>query len=329
MKDFLAATTVVLSKACIGLLCLMAWMPAWSQGFPTKPVRIVIPNAAGGGSDVVARIVSPKLTEQLGQQVLIDNRGGAAGAIGTEFVIKSPPDGYTLYLGTLGNFSVNPSLYEKLPYDISRDLVPVTTLVNVPYFLFVNAALPVKSVPELIAYARARPGQVFYSSAGNGSAQHLAGELFQAITGVKLVHVPYKGGGPAMTDLIGGQVQMTFSSGLSGFPQVKAGRIRALAATAAKRSTIYPDVPSLAESLPGFEFRNWIALAAPTGTPPVIINRLNSDVVRAVTLPEVRSSLAVQGAEPIADTAEESANFIKAETAKWSKIVKDTGMKPD
>lgn len=329
MKSDWADRAVVLSKMGIGLLFLMGGMSAWSQAFPTKPVRIVIPNAAGGGSDVVARIVSPKLTELLGQPVLIDNRGGAAGVIGTELVIKSPPDGYTLYLGTLGNFSVNPSLYEKLPYDISRDLIPVTTMVNVPYFLFVHAALPVKSVQELIAYARSRPGQLFYSSAGNGSAQHLAGELFQSVTGVKLAHVPYKGGGPAMTDLIGGQVQLTFSSGLSGFPQVKAGRIRALAATASKRSTTYPDVPSLSESLPGFEFRNWIALAAPTGTPPAIINKLNSEVVKAVTLPEIRTSLATQGAEPIADSAEESAAFIKAETAKWSKIVKETGMKPD
>ena len=318
-----------LPGVCVGFLFLIASLPVWSQAYPAKPVRIIIPNAAGGGSDIVARIVTPKLTEQLGQQILIDNRGGAGGIIGTDMAAKSAPDGYILYLGTLGNFSVNPSLYASLPYDIARDLTPITTMVNVPYFLFVNAALPAKSVEDLIAYAKTRPGQIFYSSAGNGSAQHLAGELFQSDTGLKLAHIPYKGGGPAMIDLIGGQVQLTFSSGLSGFPQVKAGKIRVLAATASKRSSIYPDVPSLSETLPGFDFRNWIALAAPTGTPPAIISRLNTEVVRIVRMPDIRASLATQGAEPIADTAEESNVFIKAETAKWSKIVRQTGMKPD
>jgi tripartite-type tricarboxylate transporter receptor subunit TctC len=328
MKHKLNAVPRILA-ACFALACLTAGSPAWSQPYPAKPVRVYVPFPAGGGTDIVARILMQKMSENLGQQFLIDNRGGAGGVLGTSLAAKSPADGYTLFMGTMGNFSVNPSLYPKLPFDIARDFVPITVAVNVPYFLFAHPALPVSSVKELIALAKSRPGQILYASSGNGSAPHLAGALFESVAGVTMVHIPYKGGAQSWTDLIGGQVQLGFYGGLQGFPQAKVGKVKILAALAAKRSSLLPNVPTIGETLPGFDFTNWMAVAAPAGTPKEIVARLHSEIVKVMNTPEIREHMAQQGAEPIGNTPEQAAAFIKAETVKWARIVKQANVKSE
>ncbi len=311
------------------------WFVVWpgaaalAQSYPAKPIRIVVPYLAGGAADVVARLVAQKMTESLGQTVLVDNRAGGAANIGSDFVAKSPPDGYTLLMGSPANV-VNVSLFAKMPYDILKDLAPVTLMGTSANILIVHPSLPVKSVKELIAFAKARPGQLTYASSGNASSNHLSGELFRSLAHVDLVHVPYKGGGPAITDLLGGQVTMYFSSLPGALPFVHSGKLHALGVTSAKRAAAAPELPTIAEAgLPGYAFVAWHALLAPAGTPQAVIDKLNAEVVRIVTSPDTKSRLENQGVDVVGGTPAGLAAFLREEIAKCAKLVKLAGIKVD
>jgi tripartite-type tricarboxylate transporter receptor subunit TctC len=297
--------------------------------YPTKPVRLVVPFPAAGTTDIIARATAQKLSEAWGQQVIVDNRPGAAGNIGSELVAKSAPDGYTLLMGTVGTHAINPSLYAKMPYDHVKDFAPVILVAGVPNVLVVNPELPVKSVPELIAYAKANPGKLNFASSGSGTSIHLSGELFKAMTGVQMTHVPYKGSAPALTDLVGGQVQLMFDNLPSSLAFIKAGKLRAIAVTSKARAAALPDVPTVAESIPGFEASSWFGILAPAGTPPDIIARINGEVTRWLATPEAKDKLTAQGANVAGGSPQDFAKHIQAETAKWAKVVKDSGAKVD
>ncbi len=299
------------------------------QAYPGKPIRLIVAQSAGGNADIVARAVGQKLGAALGQQLVIDNRGGGGGIIAAEMVVKAPPDGYTLLLVSSA-FGVMPSLHKKLPYDPLKDLAPITLVVSAPNILLVHPAQPVKSVRELIAYANANPGKINFGSSGNGGSTHLAGELFKMMAGVEIVHVPYKGAAAALVDLIAGNVQMMFASLPSAIAHVRAGRLRALAVTGAKRSAALPELPTVAETgLPDFETSAWQGIFAPAATPRAIITRLNREVARAVSLPDLKDRLTTEGAEPVANTPEEFAAYLKRELAKWAKVVKAAGIRAD
>ena len=277
---------------------------AIAQDFPARSVRLIVPQSAGGGADILARTVGQKLSEAWGQPVVIDNRPGAAGIIGTEAVAKAAPDGYTLLMGAISTHAINPSLYKTLSYDPVKDFAPVTMVATAPLLVVVHPSLPVNSTQELIALAKAKPGQLFFASAGSGNSAHLAGELFKTMANVDLVHVPYKGATPAETDLIGGQVSVMFSSILSALPHAKAGKMKALAVTSARRSSIAPDLPTVAESgVPGYDVNPWYGLFAPAGTPRAIVERINRDVARILAQPDVRQRFATLGAEPAGNIA--------------------------
>jgi len=298
--------------------------------YPTKPIRIVVPFPAGGTTDILARAVGQKLTETNGQPVLIDNRPGAGGNIGAELVAKSPPDGYTLLMGTVGTHAINPSLYAKMPYDHQKDFAPVILVAGVPNVLVINPSVPANSVQELIAYGKANPGKLNFASSGSGTSIHLAGELFKTMSGVQMTHIPYKGSAPAIADLLGGQVQIMFDNLPSALPQIKAGKLKALAVTSAQRATALPDVPTIAEAgLPGFEASSWFGLLAPAGTPKEVIAKLNTEVAKWLASPEAREKLAAQGAIAAGKTPEDFTQHIVAETAKWQKVVKESGAKVD
>jgi len=301
-----------------------------AQGaYPNKPIRMIVPYPPGGPTDVLGRIVAQKLSESLGQQVVIENRPGASGMIGSEIVAKAPPDGYTL-LTNASIHVINPSLYPKMNFDVLRDFAPVSLIAQVPLILVVNPALPVKSVSELIALAKAQPNRLNFGSSGNAAAPHLAGESFKIATGVQMQHVPYKGSAPALTDLIGGQVQLIFDSMPSAMPHVKSGKIRAIAVTTAKRSPTVPDLPTIAESgVPGFDISTWYGVWAPVGTPRDIVNKVATEISKALQQPAVRERLAALGAEPAGNTPEEFAAYCQSELAKWSKIVRESGAKAD
>ncbi len=295
--------------------------------YPSKPIKMIVTYPPGGGADTMARIIAPRLTESLGQPIIIENRAGASGQIGADLVAKSAPDGYTIMLDATA-YSVNPSLYPKMPYDPLKDLTPITILVRVPNILVVSPGFAPKSVQELIALAKSKPGELSYASSGNGSAQHLAAELFKAGTGTDIVHIPYKGGAPAIADVMGGQVPIFFGNMSSALPHVKAGKVRALAVTGNKRSANVPELPTIAESgVPGYEVYEWNGLFAPAGTPVAIINRLQAEIARIVQLPDVKEKLAGLGAEAVANTPQEAAAFIKAEIAKWAVVVKRANIK--
>jgi len=315
----------------IAFACLLAiTLPVVAQTYPTKPIRFVIPYPPGGGSDTIARPLAQKLTEHLGQQVIIDNRGGAGGNVGMEMVARSPADGYTIVMALTAQLAVNVSLYRKLPYDPLRDYAPITLLGNGPYILVAHPSLPVNSVKELIAFAKVHPGQIAYSSSGNGSGGHLAMELLKTMTGIDLVHIPYKGGGPALVDLLAGQVQLLFSTQVAATPHIEAGRIRALAMSTAKRSALLPQIPTLAEAgVPGYDSGVWYAILAPAGTPHDIVNKLNAEIVRVLNLPDYRKLLMIAGIDPIGSPPEELAAFIKSEIAKYAKVVKDAKVHVD
>jgi tripartite-type tricarboxylate transporter receptor subunit TctC len=297
--------------------------------YPTKPVRIVVPFPAGGTTDIIARATAQKLSEAWGQQVIVDNRPGAAGNIGAELVAKSAPDGYTLLMGTVGTHAINPSLYAKMPYDHVKDFVPVILVAGVPNVLEVNPELPVKSVPELIAYAKANPGKLNFASSGNGTSIHLSGELFKAMTGVQMTHVPYKGSAPALTDLVGGQVQLMFDNLPSSLAFIKAGKLRALAVTSTTRAAALPDVPTVADYIPGFEASSWFGLLAPAGTSRDVIAKINGEVAKWIASSDAKDKLAAQGANAAGGTPEDFTKHIQAETAKWAKVVKESGAKVD
>jgi len=301
-----------------------------AQAWPSKPIKWVVPFAPGGTTDILARTVAEKLQGVLGQPVVIDNKPGAGGAVGAEFTAKAAPDGYTIMGGTISTHAINASLYTKLPYDPVKDFAPITLIARVPNMLVVNPAVPAKDVKELIALLKATPGKYTFASSGNGTSQHLSGELFKSMAGVDMQHIPYKGSPPALQDVVGGQVTMTFDNITTAWPLAKAGKLRALAVTTAKRSTVAPDVPTLAEAgLPGFEVGSWQGVFAPAGTPPEIVRRLNAEIVKILNLPDVREKLGGLGAEIVADSPEEFAALVRGEVVKWADVVKKSGARVD
>ncbi|HSF21764.1 MAG TPA: tripartite tricarboxylate transporter substrate binding protein [Burkholderiales bacterium] len=306
---------------------LLAAMPSWAQQYPVRPIRLVVPFPPGGGTDTMARAIAPKLSEYLGQQVVPENRGGAGANIGAELAAKSPPDGYTVLLVTVTN-AVGATLYTKLNYDLARDFASITQLATTPHVLVVHPSVPVKSVKEFTAFTRARPGELTYSSSGNGSMAHLAGELFSSLTGTKMVHVPYKGGGPSMTALVGGEVSVCFATMPSAVGFVRAGKLRAIAVTTEKRSPSMPDLPTIAETgVKGYEAGSWYGLSAPTGTSKEIIARLHAEAVKVMALPDVKDRLFNAGFEVVTSNPEQFAAFTRSEIQKWGKLVKATGLK--
>ena len=308
------------------LIAVSAAVTATAAEYPTKPIRLIVGFAPGGGTDTTARAMSQKLTDALGQQVVVDNRPGAAGNIAAELVSKATPDGYTLLMGTIAALSINPSLYSKLPFDPIKDFAPITQAVDSTNILSLHPSVPAGSVKELIALAKAKP--LNYGSSGVGGTGHLAGELFNTMAGVKMTHIPYKGGGPAMIDLVGGQVQLVFATAASAVPQIKGGRIKGIAVTTAKRSALMPNLPTIAEAgLPGFEANNWYGVLAPAKTPRPIIMRLNSEIAKVLAIPDVKNFLFNQGLDPAPGTPEKFGAYIKSETAKWAKVVKASGAK--
>lgn len=301
--------------------------PALAQGFPSKPIRLVVPYSAGGGADTTARLIAPKLQEALGQTVVIDNKPGAGGAIGDDFVAKASPDGHTLLIGAFAH-AVNPSLMAKMPFRTPDDFAPVSLLVTVPELLVVTPSFPAKSVSELVAMAKAQPGKLSYASSGNGSAQHLAAELFKMRTGTDIQHVPYKGGALAVADVAAGHVPFYFGNMSSALPQVRAGRVRALAVTSPQRSPAAPEIPTMAEAgVTGCEISEWNALLAPAGTPPATIDRLNVELVKILRQDDIKAKFADLGAQTIASTPAELAAFLRAEQAKWAEVVKAAAIK--
>jgi len=303
--------------------------PAFAQKYPEKPLRLIVPFAPGGGTDVLGRFIAAKLSENLSVSVLIDNRGGAGGTIGTEAAARSASDGYTM-LFTSASHTFNPSLYAKLGYDPLKDFAPVTLAAMVPHLLVVHPSLPVKNVKELIALARQRPGQIFFGSGGTGSSVHLAAALFIAIARIDMTHVPYKGGGPAMTGVMSGEASVMFPTMQSVMPLVKSGRLRPLAISTAARSPAVPDIPTIAEAgVPGYDATGWYGMLAPAGTPQAVIERLHAEVVKILTTPDLRNRLAAEGAVAVGNTPAQFDNFIRSEIAKWAKIIRDLKIKVD
>jgi tripartite-type tricarboxylate transporter receptor subunit TctC len=302
---------------------------ALSETFPTKPVRMIVPFAAGGGADIVGRLVAQKLGDGWGQTVVVDNRPGAGGNIGTEIVARAPADGYTLLL--VGpNHTVNISLFSKIPYDPVNDFAPVSVVTSAPYLLLVNPSVGVNTVADFIALAKARPGKILYASAGNGTAGHLGMELIKTMAGIDVVHIPYKGSPPALTDLLAGQVSAAFDNVLSSAPHVKAGKLRAIAVSTSKRSSAMPDVPTVAESgLPGFEVAVWQGILAPAGTPRSTVDALHAAIITALARPDMKGRMAANGTDIIGNSPAEFAAFIKSDIVKWAKVVKNSGARVD
>ncbi|MBI2291658.1 MAG: tripartite tricarboxylate transporter substrate binding protein [Betaproteobacteria bacterium] len=301
-----------------------------ADNYPSRPLRFIVPLPPGGGADIVARTIAERLTKILGQQVLVDNRPGGGTVIGADLAAKAPPDGYTLLLGTATTHAINASLVRKLPYDPVRDFAPITLVAVLPQIIVSHPSLPVASLKDLIALARKRPGEIFFASTGNGSANHLAGEMLNAVAGLKNVHVPYKGAAPSLTDLLAGQVQFMFTTIPPALPHVKSGRLRALAVANAKRSSLLPDLPTTAENgAPGVEASSWNGVLVPAGVPRNIIAKLHAEIGAVMKLPEVGERLARAGVEPMFITPEEFAAFIESETARYAKVVKSSGARVD
>jgi tripartite-type tricarboxylate transporter receptor subunit TctC len=325
MKSWFRIVATALAAAC-GI----AAPPATAQGYPAKPVKLVVPFPPGGSLDFAGRLIAQKLTEAWSQSVVVENKPGAGGNIGADMVAKAPADGYTILLGALSTHAVNPSLYASMPYDAVRDFVPITLIAVTPNVLVVNANSPVRNVVEFVAYTKANPGKLSFGSGSNGSAGHLAGELYKVETGTDAVHIPYKGGAPATQALLAGDTQFMFDNLANAMAQVKGGKLRALAVTTAKRSSLAPDLPTMAEAgLPGFDISTWYGLFAPAGTPSAIVAKWNADVTKILNAPDVRARFVADGAEPAPDTPEQFSQFIAAELAKYARIVKASGAKVD
>ncbi len=302
---------------------------AAAQDYPTRPIRMIVPYPPGGGTDVIARILQEPLAAELGQPIVIENKGGAAGNVGTDVAAKAPPDGYTI-LFTLSSHTINPKLYDKLPFDAERDFVPITLATLVPQILVAHPSVPANNVKELIALAKANPGKLNYASVGTGSPGHIAGELFKLRTGVDIVHVPYKGGGPAVTDTIGGQVQLLFVTMPAAWQHVKSGRLKALAVTSAKRAVTAPEVPTIAESgVPDYVVDSWYGAVAPAKTPPAVVARLNAAFAKVLENPQIKEKLLAQGAEAAPGSPADFDRRIKDELAKWEVVIKSAGIKPE
>ena len=320
--------TVMTAAACC--LSAAAAEPASAQEYPTKPLRFIAPNLPGGPTDILARLIGQKLTESMGQPVIVENRAGAGGNIGTEIAAKSPPDGYTLVTGNNATFGANPSLYKRLGFDPIKDFTPVIFVATQPNILVVHPSLPAKNVKELIALSRARPGELNYSGSGVGAAAHLAAELFKNMTGTNIVHISYKSAAPALIDLIAGQTQLMFATALSVTPHIKANQVRALAVTTAKRSRLYSDLPTIAEAgVPGFEASTWHGVLVTAGTPAVIVERLNSEINKMLQVPDVREKLTALGAEIVGGSSKDFADHIRREIPKWAKVVKSINVQLD
>lgn len=319
----------VYARIAIALTTVFFCLAAGAQAYPAKPIRMIVPTSPGGIIDIVSRLTGQKLTEVTGQIVVIENRAGASNNIGTEYVARAPADGYTLLAATLP-LVVNPALFEKLPFNVERDFAPVSLVVSAPYVMVAHPSLPAKSVKELVALAKAKPGALSYSTGGSGTNLHIAAELFALQAGVKLLHIPYKGGGPALAAVIAGEAALSFPSLGAVLPQVNAGRLRAIAITSTQRSTLLPKVPTIAESgYPDYAFTSWVGVLAPAGTPSEIVAALNAHIVKAMRNPAVIERLAADGNEVVAGSPEQFAALIKTELARWAKVVKASGMKPE
>ena len=318
-----------MKKAIAVALGLLAAACAWAEDWPTKPVRFIVPYPPGGGTDVIARILQQPLSEGLGQQVVIENRGGAGGALGTEAVAKAAPDGYTL-LFTLSSHTINPLLY-KLDYDVEHDFAPVSLIVSVPQLIAAYPGAPIHSMTDVVKMAKEQPGRLPFASVGNGTPSHIAGELLKLRASIDLVHVPYKGGGPALADTLGGQVPLLIVSMPAAMSHVRAGKLRALAVTTAKRSPGAPEIPTVAEVLkiPDYEVDSWYAMFAPAKTPAPVIARMNKEIVHAIKLPAVRQKLVEQGGDPVGSTPEALDRVVKAELRKWAEVIRDAHIKVD
>ncbi len=311
-------------------LCVLCSANVFSQTYPAKSIRFIVPFPAGGGNDLLAREIGQRLTESMGQSVVTDNRPGASTIIGTSLAAKSPPDGYTIFMGNNSTLCINPSMFRNLPYDPIKDFAPITLVATVPMALLVNTSLQVKNVKELIALAKARPGQLNFASTGTGLAVHLAGEMLKSMAKINITHVPYKGAGPALIDTIGGHVEMTFNNVLSAVPYVKDGKLRAIAVTGLNRSSALPDVPAMREAGPelaNYESNIWYGVLVPAATPKDIVNRLHSEIVKALHVPSLRDRLAREGAEVVGNTPDEFERIIRDDIEKWARVVKQSNLK--
>ncbi len=318
----------MLHKLVVFIVVAFTALGAAAQNYPDKPIRLIVPFSPGGNTDVQARLIGNKLTAALGQQVIVDNRPGAGGTIGVDMAAKSAPDGYTIVMASFGNILVGPSLYKKLPYDPVKDFAPVILISEPAGLIVVHPSVPVKSFKQLIDYARANPGKLNYASAGNGTWNHLFAEQLKSLAKVQITHVPYKGAGPAMNDVVGGHVQMMFAPFPSSRVHVNSGRLRALAATGTKRSLLFPDVPTVAQAgLPGYSAGSWFGILAPAGTPKSVINRLNQEINTAFASPEIKAAYAAEGLDPAGGTPEDAAKSIRDGMAQWGKLIRDLGLK--
>lgn len=317
-------------RTALAAVALLTSAGVLAQAYPARPVRVVVPFPPGGAVDFYARTVQQPLSEALGQTIVVENRAGASGMVGAEHVAKSPPDGYTLLLGNIASLAINAGIYAKMPYDPVKDFTPIMRTIDVNYVMVVHPSVPARSVAELVAHAKAHPGKLAYGSAGSGSLPHLATELFKAATGTDLTHVPYKGGGPMVTDLLGGTVHVVIGDQANLMPHVKSGKLRALAVASPKRSPNAPELPTIAESgVPGFEATAWNALVGPAGMPADVVQRVHDAFAKTMARPDVRDKLRAGGLEPVGDAPEEFARFQRAEIAKWTKIAKDVGARAD
>ncbi|ACM34303.1 MAG: tripartite tricarboxylate transporter substrate binding protein [Diaphorobacter nitroreducens] len=303
---------------------------ALAQNFPTKPITIIVPFSAGGTTDILARIVGQGLTTELGQSVVVDNKPGAGGNIGGSLAAKAAADGYTLFMGTVGTHAINQSLYKKMPFDPVKDFAPLSRVATVPNLLVAHPSQPFKTVKEMIAYAKANPGKITFGSPGSGASPHVSGELFKSMTGTDLLHIPYKGSAPAMTDLLGGQTSVMFDNMPSAIQHVRSGKLRPIAVTTAKRSPELPDVPTIAEAgVPGYEATSWFGMFAPAGTPKPVLDKLHAALIKVLNQADVKKKIAEQGGDVVAETPAQFAAFIKAESVKWGKVVKESGATAD
>lgn len=320
-------------RAAIGAIALAAAtlsLGAAAQAYPTKPITIVVPFSAGGTTDILARLVGQYLTTELGQSVVVDNKAGAGGNIGGALVAKAPADGYTLFMGTVGTHAINAALYKKMPFDHVKDFAPLSRVANVPNLLVAHPSQPFKTVPEMIAYAKANPGKINFGSPGNGASPHLSGELFKSMAKVELTHIPYKGSAPAVSDLLGNQIAIMFDNMPSVIPHVRSGKLRAIAISTAKRSPELPDVPTIAEAgVPGYEAVSWFGLFAPAATPKPVLDKLSTALSKVLANPEVQKKISAQGGETVNETPAQFAAFIRSETTKWGKVVKESGATVD
>lgn len=325
------ATRRVAYRPLIGaaMMAVAAATAMAQQSYPVRAIRLIVPSAPGGGTDITARIIAPKLTEYLNQQVVVENRAGAATMIGGEAVARSAPDGHTLLMG-ISTLAINAAMYRKVAYDALKDFAPISQVVALSNVMVTHPSLPAKSVKELVALAKARPNQLNFASAGVGTNPHLSMELFLSMTGIKMTHVPYKGSGQGIIDVLAGQVPVMTPAVPTALAYIKAGRLRALGVTGAKRSNAAPDIPTIAEAgVPGYEATQWFGILAPAGTPRAIVDRLHRETVRALKEPEVRNRLVADGSDPVGSTPEEFAAYLRSETVKWAKVVKDVGIQPD